>query len=104
MGDISFEKAKELVGAEGVKFIWLGSEPADYICRLIGVEESSMISLDPMEILTMEADKARKLEGHVFVCYHGNTSAFIVNHLKNKHGIESFNMEGGITSGAGEIF
>ncbi len=104
MENIDFVSALETVKEKGTKIVWLGSEPLDYIKDLLEIEDKYIAAANPMALLKAPKEELLKYEGHVFMCYHGNTSAFVSGMLKENHGIETFNLRGGITALVGEIF
>ncbi|MCL4387610.1 hypothetical protein M1567_00445 [Candidatus Marsarchaeota archaeon] len=104
MQNVEYEEALKMAKQNGKKLVWLGSEPTDYIRSLLDLEEGLIEAADPMEMLNAPKEELLKYEGSVLVCYHGNTSAFVSEMIKDKHGIETFNLHGGITSIVGEIF
>jgi len=104
MQEISFEEAIEAAKTKNIKIIWLGQEPLEYINGLLELEEGIIEAANPMEMLNAPKEEVLKYHGTVLMCYHGNTSAFVSEMLKDKHGVETFNLRGGITSVVGEIF
>jgi rhodanese-related sulfurtransferase len=104
MQNVEYEEALKMAKQNGKKLVWLGSEPEDYIRSLLDIEEGLIEAADPMEMLNAPKEELLKYEGSVLVCYHGNTSAFVSEMIRDKHGIETFNLRGGITSIVGEIF
>ncbi|MCL4404866.1 MAG: rhodanese-like domain-containing protein [Candidatus Marsarchaeota archaeon] len=104
MENLEFEQALETVKSKGTKIVWLGNEPLDYIKNMLNLEGELLTAANPMELLRASKEELLKYEGHVFMCYHGNTSAFVSEMLKENHGIETFNLKGGITALVGEIF
>ncbi|MCL5680168.1 MAG: rhodanese-like domain-containing protein [Candidatus Marsarchaeota archaeon] len=104
MQEIRFEEAIEAARKNGTKIVWLGSEPVDYINSLLELEAGIIKAANPMEMLNAPKEEALEYQGTILMCYHGNTSAFVSEMLKDKHGVETFNLKGGITSVVGEIF
>ncbi len=100
--DISLEAAKKMVKESGKKFVWVGAEAHFSIAKnALEAGNDEIMCINPRQLLSIEDPK--KLEGAVFVCYHGNTSGAVVNYL-NKAKVQSYNLKGGITSIVGEIF
>jgi len=104
MQEVDFEQALNLAMREGKKLVWLGNEPPDYIASLLDIEKNMIEAADPMEMINAPKEELLKYRGAVLVCYHGNTSSFVSNYIKGKHGIETFSLKGGVTSITGEIF
>ncbi|HUB92536.1 MAG TPA: hypothetical protein VL945_01100 [Candidatus Saccharimonadales bacterium] len=102
--ELDFQESLEFAGEHGTKLVWLGREPVDYIRELLDLDPSKMIDADPNMLVYADRDVAEKFKDHVFVCYHGNTSRYVANALKDKFGVESLNMKGGVTAVVGEIF
>ncbi|MGC8479588.1 MAG: rhodanese-like domain-containing protein [Candidatus Micrarchaeia archaeon] len=102
--ELVFEEAVEFAKQNKTSLVWIGSEPKEYISELLNIEDGLLKHLQPNEILKLDKDSAKKYEKHVFVCYHGNSSRYVANFLKEKHGVESISMKGGVTSVVGEIF
>ncbi|BCS90564.1 MAG: hypothetical protein ARM1_0021 [Candidatus Micrarchaeota archaeon] len=95
MEEISFEEAKPLL-EKGKRLVWLGVEDKSYIAELLGIDESKILQLSPQEIFYMHPEKAKELEDHPFICYHGNTSRAIGKILESR-GVNIKSIKGGIT-------
>lgn len=102
--EVDFKEAVEFVGRNRTKLVWLGREPVDYIRELLDLDSSMMVEADPNSLVYAGREESARFKDHVFVCYHGNTSRYVANTLKNKFGVESLNLKGGITAVVGEIF
>ncbi len=100
--DVDILQAKQMIETGKSKIIWLGSEPVEYIAKLLDIEKDLIIKIDPNELLS-NPDMPALLDGNIFMCYHGNSSRYVVNYLKNKKK-QAYNLKGGITSIVGEIF
>ena len=100
--DVDIIEAQQIVSSKGTKIVWLGSEPIEYISKLLDMDKEQFLFIDPNELF-LNKDMMKLMEDHVFMCYHGNSSKFVVNHLKNSN-IRSYNLKKGITSIVGEIF
>ncbi|MCL4383760.1 MAG: hypothetical protein M1168_01310 [Candidatus Marsarchaeota archaeon] len=96
--EIDLSQAFEIVNKNKTKFVWLGTENVNQIAGLMNLNSDKIIQLSPMELInTNEKELINSLQGHVFVCYHGNTSKIVAKILKSKHGVEAFSLKGGIT-------
>jgi hypothetical protein len=102
--ELDFEESINFVKQNKTALVWIGSEPKEYIEEVLNLEKNTLKQLSPAEITSMDSDQAKLYNNHVFVCYHGNSSRYVVNFLKNKHNVESVSMKGGATSVVGEIF
>lgn len=102
--EMDFQEAIEFIGAHSTKLVWLGGEPVDYIRDLLELDSSKLINADPNKLVYADKEESSKFRDHVFVCYHGNTSRYVANTLKDKFGVESVNLKGGVTAIVGEIF
>ncbi len=102
--EVDFKEAVEFAKGHSTKLVWLGREPVDYIRELLGLDSSEMIEIDPNSLVYADREESARFKDHVFVCYHGNTSRYVANTLKDKFGVESLSMKGGITAIVGEIF
>ncbi len=74
----------------------------DIVKNALNVEDDEIKQLNQQDIINVN-ESIKKLEGNVFVCYHGNTSKAVVNYLE-KFGIGAYSPNGGVTSIVGEIF
>ncbi len=104
VAEVGFREALEFAKRHNTKLVWLGTEPVEYVRRLLKLDSSQMISADPGEIIRSDRKAASRFKDHVFVCYHGNTSRSVANAVKEKFGIDSLSMKGGVTAVVGEIF
>ena len=102
--EVSFDEATEMMKGGNVKFIWLGHEPLDYIVKLLELDSSKTMMINPRSVIEGNSAELETLKGSVFACYHGNTSGVVVKALKSRFGIESYSLKGGVTSIVGEIF
>lgn len=102
--ELDFEESVNFVKQNKTALVWIGSEPKEYIEELLNLEKNSLKQLSPTQIMSMDKDQAKSYNNHVFVCYHGNSSRYVANFLKDKHGVEAITMKGGVTSIVGEIF
>ena len=103
LSELDLQGALRLVSEKKAKLVWLGSEPVEYICGLLGVESSYMIGLDPNDVLALGSADAKSMAGNVFLCYHGITSGFVVEYLQREYGLEVYHLKGGISSVIGEL-
>jgi rhodanese-related sulfurtransferase len=101
--EMDFKSALKHVDAKGTKFVWLGIEPKERIGELLEIEKDKIMSIDPEQLLYMDEKEIAKLENHVFLCYHGNTSGFVARHLKKAHGLSSYHVKGGTAGVVGDI-
>jgi rhodanese-related sulfurtransferase len=104
VAEITFEEALGVANSRHTKLIWLGREPVDYIRGLLELKDDTMIGMDPHVLMSMQKEEAERLKDSVFVCYHGNTSRTAAKILKDRFGVESYSMKGGVTAIVGEIF
>ena len=102
--ELDLDGALKTINEKGTKLVWLGIEPTAYISKLLDIDPKDVKKITPEEIIYSNRDDLKKLEEHVFVCYHGNTSGFLVDYLKKTHQINGYNLKGGVTSVVGEIF
>jgi len=100
---MTFEEAIRHTKKKGTKFVWLGIEPAEYMSKVLKVEDDFMSSMRPEEIIYASKDKLSQLKDHVLVCYHGNTSGFLANYLSQKN-IEAYHLKDGVVSVVGDVF
>ena len=100
--DVDIVEAQQIVSDKGTRIVWLGSEPIDYISKLLDMDKDMFIFINPNELFSNK-DMMKLMKDHVFMCYHGNSSKIVVNHLKS-NGINAYNLKKGITSIVGEIF
>ncbi len=101
--EMDFDSALKHVSSKNTKFVWLGVEPKERIGELLEIDKSRIISIDPEQLLYMDDKELRKLENHVFLCYHGNTSGFMARHLRKAHGLNSYHVKGGTAGIIGDI-
>jgi rhodanese-related sulfurtransferase len=102
--EMDFEEAIKFTKERNTRLVWIGREPIEYIRELTGLEETQLIKAEPNNLAYADRAEAEKFSDHVFVCYHGNSSRYLATLLKDKFGINSISMKGGITSLVGEIF
>jgi rhodanese-related sulfurtransferase len=102
--ELDFQESLDFVNKHRTKLVWLGKEPVDYIRELLDLDSSKMIDADPNSIMYADKEEVARFKDHVFVCYRGNTSRYVSNAIKDKAGIESVSMKGGVTAVVGEIF
>lgn len=102
--EVDFAEALDFTRRNRTKLVWLGREPVERIRELLELDSSKLIAADPDSVVNGGKDDAAKFKDCVFVCYHGNTSRYVVNALKDKFGIDSLNLKGGVTAIVGEIF
>lgn len=102
--EMDFEEALKFTKEKNTKLVWIGREPVEYIRKLTGLNENQLTNADPGRLADADKSEAMKFTDHVFVCYHGNSSRHLATLLKDKFGIESVSMKGGVTSLVGEIF
>jgi hypothetical protein len=104
VNEVSLEEALKLVKAKKTKMVWLGSEPIDYICHLLSVDRAKFRVMDPNDLIYSDKKTAESFKDSVFLCYHGNSSKYVAAYLKEKYGVESYSLKGGVTRIVGEIF
>ncbi len=102
--EIEFDEAIRFASEKKTALIWLGVEPKEYIEEILGMEKNTLKYLNPAKIMQLDLEEAKKLDNHVFVCYHGNSSRYVANFLKEKYKIEALSLKGGVTRILGEIF
>ncbi len=102
--EIEFEEAIKFATAKKTALVWIGAEPKEYIEELLGIEKNTLKQMTPPALMKLNAEEAKSLENHIFVCYHGNSSKYVASMLKDKYGIETLSLKGGITRIVGEIF
>jgi rhodanese-related sulfurtransferase len=102
--EVNLEEALDFARKHNTKLVWLGREPVEYIRDLLQLDERMLVAYDPNLIVNGEKEDVVRFKNHIFVCYHGNTSRYIVNVLKENCSVEALNLKGGITAIVGEIF
>ncbi len=102
--EMFLEEALEYTRGRGSRLVWIGSEPVDYVNELLGLEPGTMAQLQPYTAMAMDRKEADAYKDCIFVCYHGNSSRYLAEVLKEKYGVESGSLKGGITAIVGEIF
>ncbi len=102
--ELEFDEAIQYASKKKTALVWVGFEPKEYIEELLGVEKNTIKQISINQVLKINAEQAKELENHIFVCYHGNSSRYVVDILKDKYGIHALNLKGGITRIVGEIF
>ncbi|MEM0201056.1 MAG: hypothetical protein QXD23_01490 [Candidatus Micrarchaeaceae archaeon] len=102
--ELDFEESINFINKNKTALIWIGSEPKEYIEELLNLEKNSLKQLSPSQITSMNKEEANLYKNHVFVCYHGNSSMYVANFLKEKYDVETLSMKGGVTRIVGEIF
>lgn len=102
--EMDFEESLEFARQHGTKLVWIGREPIDYMRGLLELGEEELIGIDPKSLVEGDKKTAMAFTDHVFVCYHGNTSRYVADAIKEKFGVESISMKGGVTAVVGEIF
>ena len=102
--ELDFQESLDFANRHRTKLVWLGKEPIEYIRQLLDLNESQIVGMDPDSIVCADKEEVVRFKDHVFVCYHGNTSKYVVNAIKDKSGVESVSMKGGITAVVGERF
>ncbi len=98
--DDALEYAKE----KKSRLVWVGNEPVDYINEILGLAPGTMMQMQAYSIMAMNKEDAKAYKDCIFVCYHGNSSRYIAEMLKEKYDIESGSLRGGVTAIVGEIF
>ncbi len=101
--EVSFADAVGMLG-HGTRFVWLGREPIDYITGLLQLEGADAVALDPRRLIEGSRADAEGLDGAILACYHGRTSAVVAKALKQRFGIDTYSLKGGVTAVVGEIF
>ncbi|MCL5262297.1 MAG: rhodanese-like domain-containing protein [Candidatus Marsarchaeota archaeon] len=102
-GGLGFKDALRFISEKNTKLVWLGVEPKERMSRLLNVSKDKIISMDPERLLYSDEKELSKLENHVFLCYHGNTSAFIARHLRKAHKLSSYHVKGGTADVLGDV-
>jgi rhodanese-related sulfurtransferase len=100
---LGFKDALRLISEKDTKLVWLGAEPKERMSKLLNVGKDRIISMDPEQLLYSDEKELSKLENHVFLCYHGNTSSFMSKHLRKAHKLHSYHVKGGAASVIGDI-
>jgi rhodanese-related sulfurtransferase len=101
--EVGLDEALDIVRKNNVKLIWLGSEPADYIAGLLDLKNGEIVGVNPNDLVGSR-EEAAKRRGAIMVCYHGNTSAVVARMMKQRYGVDSYSLKGGVTAVVGEIF
>ncbi len=93
---LDFDNGLEIVKKGDKKLVWLGTEPISRIRKMLGIEKDKAISLKPEEAIYFTEEQAKKMEGCVFLCYNGTTSAFLNNYFRKKFGVNTYLLDGGL--------
>ncbi len=104
VAEMNFEEAVKFAKEKKTRLVWIGREPVEYMRELTGLDENQLIKAEPNQLAYADKKEAERFSDHVFVCYHGNSSKYLATLLKDKFGIDSVSMKGGVTSIVGEIF
>ena len=102
--ELTLPEALEFTARHNTKLLWLGREPADYISTLLDIDHKLIVAVKPADIIHASKEEAKAYTDSVFVCYHGISSHHAAQMLKEKFGIESASLKGGVTEITGEIF
>jgi rhodanese-related sulfurtransferase len=102
--ELFLEEALNFTASKSSKLVWIGSEPVDYICELLQLEPGSMEQAQPAVALGMSKKDAEHYKNCIFVCYHGVSSKYLAQMLKEKYDIDAGSLKGGVTAILGEIF
>ena len=94
---LDFDNGLEIVKRGDKKLVWLGTEPISKIRKILGIENNNAFSIKPEEAIYFTEEQAKKIEGCVFLCYNGTTSAFLNNYFKKKFGIDTYLLDGGLS-------
>ncbi|MDE1851740.1 MAG: PH domain-containing protein [Candidatus Micrarchaeota archaeon] len=94
---IGIDEARKLVASSGKKMVWLGLEPLEYVAYLLGIDQSRLEKRDPKEIMEMEREQLKELEGCVFVAYSDALAEHVIDEMR-QNGIAAYNLKGGILS------
>lgn len=101
--EVDLDRARELVQRNLSKFVWLGRDTGFELHEIFKTSPENVVSIDPEEVLEMKPEEKKKLEGHILVCYHGNTSKALANILKKSGSANTYSLKGGITAITGEF-
>ncbi len=104
VSEIEFDEAIRFASEKKTALVWIGVEPKEYIEEILGMEKNTLKYLDPAKTMQLGEEEAKKFDNHIFVCYHGNSSRYVANFLKDKYKIEALSLKGGVTRIVGEIF
>ncbi len=94
--ELAYSDVLKLVENDTSKIVWLGSESADYISELLGVQPERIVRLDPDEVQIASKNLFAPMKGDIFVCYNGNISKFVTKYIKKEFGIEAYTLKGGV--------
>lgn len=94
--EIDIERSKEVVKNNGAKFIWLGAHNLEYVAKTLDTDKSSVTRTDIGEMAKMDRAAAGKFEGCIFVCYNGAFSSYVSDYMWEKHGVNTYVLQGGI--------
>ncbi len=68
----------------------------EYAAGVLDIGKNSMIRMEMEEIARMTKAEASKFEDHILVFYDGNFSQHISDYLKERHGVHTYVLLGGI--------
>ena len=94
--EINLNQAKLLIKENNTAIVWLGIEPIIYISKLIGVSHHQIKSINLHDIERYNNDQVLGLEGAVILSYDGIMSAHFSEFLKDKYGILTYVLKGGL--------
>ncbi len=101
---VGLEEAVRIVEERGTRLVWLGIEPSGRIGRMLNVGSNRIMKMDPEELIYKDSENLKKLEGHIFLCYHGNTSKFMAEYLDKRHNVKTYHLKNGVVPLTGEVF
>lgn len=91
---VDLETARRLVKYSNSKFVWLGMEPLEEIAEKLDVDSKAIVKINSDELAHMQDPE--RLKGCIFVCYNDSFSAQVSRFIKERYGIDSYILVGGI--------
>ncbi len=93
---INLETAKEMIKTTNVPLIWLGVESNIYLSKLLEINYKSIKTLNIQDVERYKDDQVLGLEGAILLSYDGLMSSHLSAFLKDKYGIVTYVVKGGL--------
>ncbi len=98
---IDMVTTRKLAQHRSATIIWLGTEPVEYVSESMKVNKDAIIQMNAAAVMHLDAESAKGLEHCIFVCYEDSLAEFASRQLKEKLGLDSYVLEGGLSRGSG---
>ncbi|MGC8479856.1 MAG: PH domain-containing protein [Candidatus Micrarchaeia archaeon] len=93
---IDFKSAKAIIHKNNVPLIWLGAESNIYISKVLKLELEYIKSINIHDIEKWDKDEILGNEGAVVLSYDGVMASHISTLLRDKYGIVTYTIRGGL--------